>query len=335
MTMHKRQWLLGAACGALALAVGPVAAQGAGGTASAWPTRTVRMVVPSPAGTAPDIVARIIGDRLQRIWGQSVVVENRPGAGGVVAFTSLKTSEKDDHQLTFVPASTVTLTPFMYKSVNVNIPRDLTPVAYIGDSPMVLAANENVPWKTFAEFVAAAKKAPDTIIVSSPVEYSVPNLTTDLLARRIGAKLRSIPYAGSAQSTSAAVGGDAQAVIDGMPPLEGMLKGNRLRLLATFSKDRLPNYPDVPAVAETYPDMVINGWFGIFAVTGLNPAIIEKVNKDVSSVIVQPDLAPQFQQLAMFPRPMSVAKFSELVSAERKRWEQALRDVGAKPAALQ
>ena len=333
MNTRRRLVLVGAALTAI-LASSNASAQ-TSSTEPAWPTRAVRLVVPSPPGTAPDIVARIVGDRLARMWGQPVVVENRPGAGGLVAFTAMKGTERDDHQFAFTPASSVTLSAYMYKSSNVSIARDLVPVAFIGESPMVLAVSSTSPFNSLGELLAAARQNPDTLVVASPLEYSVPHLTTDMLSRSSGARLRAIPFAGSTQSSTAVVAGDAQIVIDGLPPLDGMIKGKRLKMLATFSSTRLPGLPNVPAVAETYPDMVVNGWFGVFALNGMSRGIIDKVNRDVSAIIVLPDVKAQFEQLALFSRPLSVEQFGSYLGRERARWEKALQDVGAQPVTQQ
>ena len=333
MNLQRRLALIGAAV-ASASAVLPAFAQQTPPSWT-WPTRPVRFVVPSPAGTAPDIAARIVGDRLSKMWGQSVIVENRAGAGGLVAFTAMKGIEKDEYQFAFVPASSVTLSAYMYKSNNVSITKDLTPVAFIGESPMVLAVSDSSPYNTLADLLAAGKKNPDTIVVASPLEYSVPHLTTTMLSKVTGSQLRSIPFAGSTQAAAAVVGGDAQVVIDGLAPLDAMVKGKRLKVLATFSAKRMSTQPDWPAVSETYPDMVVNGWFGVFAMTGMNPKIIDKVNRDVSAVIVQPDVMAQFAQLALFSRPLSTPAFTDYVASERTRWGNALHDVGAQPVVQQ
>lgn len=326
MNNVRRQLMAACALAALACTTGSASAQ-----TPAWPSKPVRLVVPSPAGTAPDIMARVVGDKLSRMWNQAVIVENKPGAGGIVAFSSMKTNEKDDHMFAFVPASAVAMSPYMFKSTQVDIPRDLTPVAFIGESPMVLAVKAESPIKSFAELLATMKKQPDTLVTAFPVQFSLPHLTNELLSKANGASLRSVPYPGSSQAASAVVGGDAQVVVDGLPPLDGLIQGGRLRGIATFSAKKLPGHPDWAVVADTFPGLVVNGWFGILAMTGMNPAIVQKVNADVARVIVMPDVMEKMAVLAIFPRPMSVAEFGDFVASERTRWEKGLREVGAQP----
>lgn len=297
----------------------------------AWPSKPVRLVVPSPAGTAPDIMARLIGDKLSRMWGQPVIVDNRPGAGGMVAFSNMKMTEKDDHVFTFAPASSVALSPYMYKSTQVDIARDLTPVAFIGESPMILAVKAGSPISSFAELLAAMRRQPDTLVTAVPLQFSLPHLTNELLSKAAGASLRSVPYPGSSQGASAVVGEDVQVVIDGLPALDGLIQGGRLKALATFSAKRMPAHPDWVAVSETFPGLVVNGWFGVLAMTGLNPKVVQKVNADVAKVTSMPDVVEKMAGMAIFPRNMTVPEFTDYLANERNRWEKALRDVGAKP----
>lgn len=316
----------------LASALASIVGAGAASAQSApWPSKAVRFVVPAPAGTAPDIAARIVGDKLSRMWGQPVVVDNRPGAGGMVAFSNMKLTAKDDHLFAFAPASAVAMAPYMYKSTQVDIVHDLTPVAFVGETPMVLAVKADSPIANFSELVAAMRRQPDTLVTAVPLQFSMPHLTNELLSKAAGAPLRSVPYPGSSQGASAVVGGDAQVVIDGLPALDGLIQGGRLKALATFAAKRLPAHPDWVAVSETYPGLVVNGWFGVLAMSGLSPIVAQKVNADVANVIAMPDVVEKMVAMGIFPRPMSVPEFTDYITNERNRWEKALRDVGAKP----
>lgn len=322
----SRRLALSTLTAASLLATGGVWAQ-----APAWPTRPVKFIVPAPAGTAPDIAARIVGERLARIWNQPVVVDNRPGAGGIVGFAAIKNADKDDHQFAFVPASALTLSPYMFKSSAVDIVKDFAPVAFIGESPMVLAVNAASPLNSFKDLLAEARRSPDTLVVASPVLNSVPHLTTLMLQKQSSTKLRPVPYPGSSQSNTAVMSNEAQIVIDGLPALDALVKGGRLRALATFSEKRISSLPNVPTVAETFPGFVVNGWFGVVAINGMSPAIIDRVNRDIGTVILQPEVVEKFNTFALFPKPMPAADFGAFVAGERMRWEQVLRAAGVQP----
>lgn len=298
--------------------------------APSWPHKPVKMISPSPAGTAPDLMARIIGDKLSQIWKQPVVVENRPGAGGTIGLVALGAAD-DGHTFAFVPASTLTLGPYMYKT-SLDVERDIAPVALVGVSPMMLAVNTESSVTTLAELVLLARNTPDGLVASVPSQFSVPHLTVELLSRAAGVPFRAIPYSGSAQSVAAVVGGDAQFTIDGIPPLTGMMKGGRLKPLATFAAERLPNRTGLATVAETFPGLVVNGWFGVVAPASTRAEVVEQVSRDLATVVEMPDVVQKLDTLGVYPHSLSPAAFGDYWRGERLRWEQVLADVGAQRA---
>jgi len=324
MTRHTLRIL---AAWLLALAATLAAAQ----PSAPWPSRSVRLIVPGAAGVAPDIMARLVGEQLSKIWNQPVVVENRPGAGGLIGFQAAKTGAKDDHTFIFAPASAYVLTPYMFKSQSVDIVQDFIPVAMIGISPMMAAVAADSPANTLADALAMAKKAPDKFVVSTTAQYTVPNLAVDMISKASGVPLRAIPYTASGQSISSVLGGDAPMLIDGVPPIDPMIKGKKLKAVAIFSETRLPNRPDLPAAAETYPSLVINGWFGVVAPALVPRGAIERVNKDLATVLAMPDIVERFDTLGVYVKTMTPAQFGDYWSGERTKWEKVLKDVGAQP----
>ena len=220
MTAFNRRAALAAACitaliGSTAMAQAPAPA--------AWPTKAVRIWVPSPAGTAPDIMARVVGDRLSKTWGQPVIIENRPGAGGMIGLAAIKNGPQDDHTFAFVAASVLTLSPYMFKTSQGDVTRDFVPVALVGESPMMLAVSASSPANSLADVVAMAKKDGDKFVVTSPFIYSVPHLAGEVLAKAAGVPMRAVPYANSGAAIAAVMNNDAQVVIDGIPPIEPMV----------------------------------------------------------------------------------------------------------------
>ncbi len=316
---------------ALCAAALAIAAIGSPAQSNDWPTKPVRWMLPAAAGTAPDIMARVIGDKLGAMWRQPVVIENKPGAGGLIGLTGVKTGEKDDHTFVFAPASVYTLTPYLYKSAHVDLVRDFVPVAMIAVGPMMIAVSATSPADSLSDLIAIARRDPDKFVVATTTQYSLPHLATDVLARAAGVPLRSVPYANSGQSIAAVVSGDAQMLIDGIPPIEAMVKGKRLKAVAAFSDGRLPDRQQLPAVAETYPALVINGWFGVVALQGTSAKAIERLNRDIGSVLAMPDVQAKFEAFGVYPKPMSPAQFGSFWSDERKRWEKVLQDLGAQP----
>ncbi|WP_342131034.1 Bug family tripartite tricarboxylate transporter substrate binding protein [Hydrogenophaga sp. OTU3427] len=325
----RRRHTLGLLAAALCAAHGATAwAQSPG-----WPQRAVRVVVPAAAGTAPDIMARLLGERLSRIWSQPVVVDNRPGAGGLVGMAAARNAPRDDHILVFSPASVLTLSPYMYKTTQVDIVKDFTAVALVGISPMVAAVSAGSSATSLADVIRAAKAQPDRFVISTTFQYSVPHLAVDMLSKAAGVPLRAVPYSNSGQSIAAVISGDAQMLIDGVPPIDPMVKGGRLKPVAIFSEERLPNRGQLPTASETYPSLVINGWFGFLAPTGASAQAMARVNSDLNAVVAQPDIVERMDAMGVYPRPLSQAQFADFLAKDRSRWEQVLRDVGAQPVA--
>ena len=326
-TPHRtRLHLIGGMALAIAALTQPVWAQ-----STDWPTKPVRMMVPAAAGTAPDIMARVIGDRLAKIWGQPVVIDNKPGAGGVIGMVTAKNAERDSHGFAFVPASVITLTPYMYRPTNVDIVKDFTGVALVGVGPMMAAVRADSPMNTLADVIQEARRNPDKFVVATTFAYSVPHLTAELLSKAAGVPLRAVPFTASGQSMSAVVNGDAQLVLDGIPPLEGMVKGGRLKAVGIFSEERMPKRTQIPTAAETYPGLVVNGWFGVLAPTGTSTPAMARMHRDLATVLAQPEVIERLDGFGVYPKPMSQAQFGEYWHKERMRWEQILRDVNAQP----
>ena len=324
--MHSRRNSL-----ILAAALTAACCWGSSAQAQTWPTKAVRLIVPSPAGTAPDIVARVMGDKLSKAWGQPVIVENRPGAGGMIGLGAIKSGAQDDHTFAFVPASTITLSPYMFKSAQVDAVRDFVPVALVAEGPMIIAVNASSPANSLADVVALAKKTPDAFVVTSPFIYSVPHLAGEVLARAAGVPMRAVPYANSGAAIAAVMNNDAQVVIDGIPPIEPMVKGGKLKAIAVFSDGRLPNRPQLASVAETYPGLVINGWFGVIAPKGTSDKAIERVNRDVIDVAKTSELTERFDAFGVYAKSLTPAQFGKYWNDDRLRWEKVLQDIGAKP----
>ena len=321
--------------GALALAALSLFASGELAQAQEWPTKPVRLMVPGAPGVAPDIMARLLGEKLGKIWNQPVIVENKPGAGGLIGFAAVKNGEKDDHAFVFAPASAYVLTPYMYKSASVDVVKDFVPVAMVGISPMMAAVSVDSPANTLADVLAMAKKDPDKFVVSTTAQFTVPHLAVDMISKAAGVPLRAIPYTSSGQSISSVLGGDAQMLIDGVPPIDPMIKGKRLKAVAIFSESRVANRKDLAAAAETYPSLVINGWFGVVALRGTSAAAIERVNKDLGTVLAMPDVVERLDTLGVYAKTMAPAQFGTYWIDERAKWEKVLKDVGAQPVLQQ
>ena len=316
--------LLRLASFALALIAGPALGQN-------WPTKPVHLIVPAPAGTAPDIITRLMADKLVPLWGKQVIVENRPGAGGNVAMNAFVRAEKDGYTFASVMATVVTLTPHLFKDLQYNVDTDVVAVATIGTSPMMVAVNPRLGVSSLAEFVKLAKRQPEKINFAPPLLNSVPHLAGEMLSNAAGIKLYPIAYNGSVPAVTATMTGESQITIDGLPPLVPFVKAGKLKAIAVTSSKRLPGYEDLPTLSETYPGLVAIGWFSLLAQSGTPPALIEKVNKDVNQVIQLPEIVARFAELGVYPEPGSPKAAAEFIKSERELWARVVREAGIKP----
>jgi tripartite-type tricarboxylate transporter receptor subunit TctC len=299
--------------------------------AQAWPAKPMKFIVPSPAGTAPDIIARLTADKLYPALGQRVVVENRPGAGGIPGIGALIRSAADGYTFALVPASTVTLTPYLFKDPQFDVDRDLTPVAAMGTSPMMIAVGAKSGITSLAELIKAAKVQKGKVIFAYPLQNSVPHLTGYMLDQAAGIELYPVVYNGSIAAVTAVISGEAVVTIDGLPPLVGQVKAGELRPLAVTSRQRLPGYEDVPAAAEMLPNFESIGWFALFAPAGLPPAIVTRLNQEMNAVSRMPDIVARLAELGVYPNPSSPEALASFMRTQRTQWKKVIDKVGLQP----
>ena len=297
-------------------------------SAQAWPSRPVRMVLPFPAGVPPDIIGRLIADKLTAIWGQAVVVDNRPGAGGIAGMSGFVRTPADGYTLALVAASTVTLTPHLFKDPQFNVDRDITSVATVATGPMMIAVNPSFPAQTLPELIKLVKAQPGKVNFAATLLNSVPHLTGLMLNRAASIELYSVPYNGSVPAVTATVAGDAQVIIDGLPTLVQHVKAGKLRAIAVTSAARLPGFESLPTAAESVPGFESIGWFAVFAPAGTPAVVIEKVNADINRVIQMPDIVSRFADLGMYARTGSVKSASDFLISERTLWKKVVQDAG-------
>lgn len=299
--------------------------------AADWPTRPVKIIVPAPAGVAPDIIARLIAERISGPLGQQLVVENYAGAGGIPGMSRFVHSARDGYTFALVPASTVTLTPYLFKHPDFDVDRDFVPVAAIGTSPMMITVGAKSGIASLAELVARAKAKPGTLNFGYPLKNSVPDLTGVMLNRAAGIQLYPVIYNGSVASVAAVMSGEAAGTIDGLPPLVGQVKAGTLRAIAVTSRQRLPGYEKVPTVAETYPGFESIGWFAMFGLHGVSPAVVDRLNSEINKVLRMPDVIQRFAVLGVYPNPGPPAALTTFLAGQRKEWKAVIDAVGLKP----
>lgn len=299
--------------------------------AQAWPSKPVRLIVPYAAGTAPDVIARLMADRLGTMWGQSVFVDNRPGAGGIPGMSALARAGGDSHVLGLVPAAVLTLTPHLYKNPQFNIDTDLTPIAAVATGPMLVVVSSSSNINSLADLIQAAKAQPGQVNFAIPQTNSVPHLTGEMLARATGTRVAVIPYNGSPAATSAVLAGEVMFTMDGLPALTQYVKAGRLRPLAVTSRERLPGFESVPTVAESLKGFESVGWFAVYAPSGVPASVVEQVNRDVNKMLAMPDFVARLADYGVYPRPGSPRALADYVQEQRAIWKKTVNDMNLQP----
>ena len=300
-------------------------------TAAAWPTRPVRLVVPFPAGAAPDVVARLVAERLSAAWSQTVIVDNKPGAGGITGMSALVQSAADGYTLGFVPAAVATLTPHLFKNPQFNLDTQVVPVGAVGLSPMMVVVPQSSALTTLAELISSAKSQPGKLNFAAAQTNSLPHLTGEMLGKATGVSFYAVPYSGSAAAATALMAGEAALTVDGLPALTQHVKAGKLRALAVTSRERLPGFETVPTARETVPGFESVGWFGIFAPTGSPAGVVEQVNRDLNTVLQQAPLIARFAELGVYPQPGAPKAFDDFLQAQRAAWKKVVGDLGLQP----
>ena len=296
-----------------------------------WPSKPVRLIVAITPGGGPDIVARMVAEKLSSMWGQQVFVENRSGAGGIPAMVALTRSPADGYTFGLIQTAVIALTPHLFKDPQFNVETDVITVSNVVTSPLLIAVTPSLGVSNLTELIKLAKSKPGQLAFAVPLANSLPQLAGDQISKIVGMKLLTVPYNGSGASITGTIAGDSQITIDATAPLVPHLKSGRLKAIAITSAERLPGFEEIPTVSETIPKFEAVGWFALIAPAHTPEAIVTKVNRDLNAVIQMPDIVARLLPLALYPAPGSPLAAATFVRAERERWAKVLADMGLKP----
>lgn len=318
---------LGAACLALlatALPMAPALAQ------AAYPAKPIRLIVPFPPGGGTDMIARAVAQKVadQNKW--SVIVDNRPGAGGNLGVDAAAKAEPDGYTLVMGQTSNLAINPTLYKKLPYDPLKDLVPVALVSSSPIVMAVPVNSRFKSFADVVAAAKGKPDALTLGYSGNGTVAHLAGELAENAAGIQLRHIPYKGAAQAMTDLMGGQIDLYMSSVPTLLGHVRNGKLKVIAITSAQRSAQLPDVPTLAESG----IKGfdavtWFGVLAPANTPAPIVAQLNKAINQALKHPEVAEKLRSEGGEILGGTSEQFSTLLKAEVPRWAKIVKDSGA------
>jgi tripartite-type tricarboxylate transporter receptor subunit TctC len=295
-----------------------------------YPSRPIKLIVPIPPGGAPDISARVVGQRLSELVGQPVVVENRPGSNGNIAMDFVAKSPADGYTLGLLADSMITINPHLYKEMLIDPLKDLTPVASVVSNQWVLSVNPSVPVKDFKEFIAYARKARPPLAYASGGNGSIHQLAMEMLKQRAGIDLVHVPYKGGAPATTATVSGEVAAMFSGTSSAP-QIKSGRLRALAVTGLHRSEIFPDLPTIAEFYPGYEVTIWLGLFAAAGTPDAVLGTLRTEVNKLLSEPETKKKLNAAGgLEPYISTPAEFADLIRRDYDKYGKIVKDVGVK-----
>jgi len=299
--------------------------------AQKYPDRPIRIIAQFQPGTSNDILARVIGGKLTESWGQQVVVDNRPGAGGLVGTELGAKAAADGYTLTMAVSSGFGINPSLYSKLPYDVLRDFAPITNIALTPQTLVANPGFAAKSVKDLVATAKAKPGQINFASLGAGSTSHLTMEMFRSAAGIRMNHIPYKGSPAAHAELFSGQIPVMFDAIPAVLPHVKGGRLRGLGIGSVQRSPFLPEVPTIAESgFPGFEAVGWIGIAAPSKTPVVILDKLNAEIVRIINTPEMKARLATLAFTPVGDTRQQFSTFIKSEVAKWGKAVKESGAK-----
>lgn len=299
--------------------------------AQTYPSRTIRIVAPSTPGDAPDVIARLLAERLSAAMGVSVVVENRPGAGGVVGSEIVASAAPDGYTLIIGNAGSHGINAAVYTHLSYDIQRDFAPVSQVAVSPNVLVVNPAVPAKNVSEFIAYAKSKPGALSYASGGNGSSAHMSMELFKSMAGLDIVHVPYKGSSPALTDVISGQVVGMFVNLPPAVPLIKAGKVRALAVTTRARTPLLPDVPTVAESgVPGFETVAWFGILAPAATPKPIVDRLSQEIARIVQTPDMRERLLALGAEPVGSTPEAFAAVIDRDIAKWKPLAKSVGIK-----
>jgi len=300
-------------------------------SATAYPTKTVRLIVPFPAGQATDIIARLLADRLTQKWGQAVFVDNRGGGASIPGMLAGKEAAADGYTITFASSTTTAVNEAIYPKLPYNMQRDFVPVGGIFTQPWLILANPTAPYNNLKELVDAAKQSPGKLTWGFGANAL--ELAAELFKQRAQIDISGVSYKGSGPAMNDLLGGHILLAVDTMASSLPHIQAGKLKAIASLSSERALQLPEVPTIAEQgYPGFVGVGWAGLFMPKGTPAAIVKKVSDDVQAIMKEPAMQQALVQRGSTPDLRPLQEWSEFVKTETAKWAAVIKQGNIKIA---
>src|SRR3954454_12198705 len=300
----------------------------AGAALAQFPSRPIHVLVTIPPGGAPDIVARVVGEKISHALGQPVVIDNKPAANGNAAAAETARAAPDGYTLLLAADSLITINPHVYSSMPIDTLKDLTPISSLVSNQFVLSINPKLPPKNFKEFIEYAKKANPPLAYASGGNGSQHQLTMEMLKERAGFDMVHVPYKGGAPATAATMSGEVAALFSGTSSAP-QIKAGRIRALAVAGAKRSPSFPDLPTIGEFYPGFENSIWLGLFGPAGMPEATLSKLRAELKRVLDAPDVKQRMNAAGgLDPFLASPEEFAALIQRDYEKYAKVVKDIG-------
>jgi tripartite-type tricarboxylate transporter receptor subunit TctC len=307
-------------------ATGQAQAQAAG----TYPSKPIHIVVTFTSGGAPDILARLIGDKLSTTWGQPVIVDNKPGAGGNIGADFVAKAAPDGYNLVLGTVGTHSINGALYKNMPYDMVKDFTPITLLASTPNMLVINNDVPAKNLNEFIALGKKEGKMTFASSGSGTSI-HVSGELFKTMTGIDMQHIPYKGRASAIPDLLGGRVTMMFDNMPSSLPLVREGKLRALGVTSAKRSPAAPDIPTLAESgLPGFEAVSWFAMFAPANTPAPVVDKLQAEISKILKSPEVSKKLLDLGLEPSGSTAAELATYQKNEIAKWSKVVKDSGAK-----
>ena len=296
-----------------------------------YPAKPIHLIVPFPPGGGTDLFSRAIAGKLTETLGWTIVVDNKPGAGGNLGVDAAVKSAPDGYTMVMGQTSDLAVNPTLYAKLPYDPLKDLAPVVLVASAPIIIVTAASSPYRSLADIVAAAKQRPARLTIATPGNGTVAHLTAVMLQRSAGIELVHVPYKGAAQALPDLIGGQVDLYSSSVSSVIGQIKGGKVRAIAVASVKRSPALPDVPTVAESgYPGFDADSWYGLLMPAGTPPGIVQRVNAEVNKLLALPDLRERIGAEGGEALGGTPERFTALIKADLAKWGNAVRQSGAK-----
>jgi tripartite-type tricarboxylate transporter receptor subunit TctC len=293
-----------------------------------YPKRPITIVVPYPPGAVSDAVPRLMQSKMAEVLGQPIVIENRPGAGGVTGLAAVARAEPNGYTLALTVNAPAVMAPYLQRNVPYNPATDLTPVAKLADTYLTLSVQADSPIKSVNDVIRLAKEKPGTLTFGSAGIGSAHQIAGELLNKKAGIEVTHIPFQGGAPAITDLAGGHLDMSYGTLPAVHALVQSGKLRIVAFAEPKRVASHPDIPTINETIPGVETSTWLGVFAPKGTPKPIVDKVHAAIKAAMEDPGVKAQIETLGLAPALASPEEFQQIIVNDLKFWKDAIETAG-------